>query len=153
MFSPSNVLFIWPDPQMITHLSLPRKYTTTHNDDRREIYVSVGHIFNQRLLDTDEVRNVESQVNGEWNNGRIILEAIVSSDKNPEAEVRDLIIRREMPSVLKSIGIAEKALCSIHPELRRTKIYVRYISHIEKYNKVEYYGLLKDYLPKNKRGD
>jgi hypothetical protein len=132
---------------MITKLSLPRKYTTTHNDDRAEIYISVGHEYNQLLLNTEEVKNVESQVNGYWDKDRIIMSAVVSSEKNPQFEIRERIIKHELPNVLRGIGTAEYALCTICPHLRCTKIYVDFQSHMEKYNRVEYYGRLEDYLP------
>lgn len=136
----------WGSPEMTINLSLPRKYTSTHNDEAKEIYLTVDHHYNQKQLSTDEVKNVETQIIGKWKSKkRIELLVIVSTEKNPQAEIRNRIIRHELPNVLKQIGLAETPLVRLHPKLGRAKIYITFQSIDPKYKAYEYFGRLKDY--------
>ena len=137
----------WESPSIVTNFSLPRKYTSTHNDEAKEVYLTIGHHYNKKQLSTDEVKNVESQVLGKWISAkRIELMVIVSSEKNPQAEIRNTIIRNELPNVLKQIGLAEAGLIALHPKLGRAKIYITFKSIDPKYNKHEYFGRLSKYI-------
>jgi hypothetical protein len=133
--------------EIITNFCLPRKYTNTHNDQTREIYISVGKCYNKNLLSSPEAVNVESQIIGKWvqkkNKYQIILEAIVSSTKNPQSEIRNTIICNELGFVLQGIALAETALLKLHPKLGKTKIYVHFKSNDKAYDRVEYWGKLK----------
>lgn len=146
----SNILLSWETKKAVTHLSYPRKYTSTHNDERKEIYLGIGAEYNKSLLDTEEVKNVESEVLGEWRKckcgkNKIFLTLQVSTVKNPNAVIRDMIFRRELPTVLKAIGLAEAGLIALHPSLKKTPIYIIFKSTDPKYNKKEKWGLLGDY--------
>lgn len=136
----------YEDKGIMTNLSLPRKYTSTHNDETREVYVSIGHDYNNFLLNTDEVKNVESQVIGQWkkngNKYEIHLMVLVSTEKNPQAEIRNKIFCEELGYVLEGIAFAETPLLSKKPKLGRTKIYVHFKSNDPKYNRTEYWHRL-----------
>src|SRR5690348_2501878 len=113
---------------------LPRKYTSTHDDATRQIFLSVGPKYSEQLLSTEEVKNTESQVLGAWHHTRkgykIILRVLVSTVKNPEAAIRDRIFRAEMNKVLQSIALSEKALLCAYPKLAKTPIYIDFISDV-----------------------
>jgi len=132
---------------IITNFSLPRKYTNTHNDKTEEIYISVGKNYNETLLNSPEAVNVESQIIGKWvkkhKHYQIVLKAIISTVKNPQAQIRNTIICNELSVVLEGIALAETALLKLHPELGSTKIYVNFESIDKAYNRVEYWGKLK----------
>ncbi len=141
----------WGNPEMTIDLSLPRKYTSTHNDEKAEVYLTIDHHYNKKQLSTDEVINVESQVVGKWKSKkRIELLVIVSSKKNPQAEIRNKIIRHELPTVLNQIGLAETPLVALHPKLGRAKIYITFRSDDPKYQSYEYFGRLRDYTSSHK---
>ncbi len=135
---------------IITKLNLPRKYTSTHNDDTREIYLSIGHSYNERLLSSTEAVKVESQIIGEWikKKGKyeIRLVAYVSTKKNPQAEFRNKVICAEMSPVLEGIALAETCLLKMHPELIKTKIYIHFKSIDKRYDRVEYWGRLSRWI-------
>lgn len=146
MSSLSTPLY-WGDGEMITSLSLPRKYTSTHNDEKAELYLTIDHHFNKKQLSTDEVINVESQVLGKWKSAkRIELLVFVSTEKNPQAEIRNKIIRAELINVLRQIGLAETGLVALHPKLGKAKIYITFRSIDPKYQSYEYFGRLRDYV-------
>lgn len=131
---------------IITNFSLPRKYTNIHNDQTREIFISVGKNYNKTMLSSPEAINVESQIIGKWiKKNQIVLQAIISTEKNPQAQIRNTIICNELGTVLEGIALAETALLKLHPKLGNTKIYVNFKSIDKKYNRVEYWGKLKNW--------
>lgn len=149
-FNPLNSLLIWGSKKMVTCISVPRKYTSTHDDEKRQIYLSINHVYNAELLNTEEVKKVESQVLGEWERCKcgkykIFLTVQVSTPQNPNAAVRDMIFRRELPSVLHTIALAEQGLMTVHPSLKKTPIYILFESIDPAYCKKEKWGVLGDY--------
>lgn len=143
---PNILNIVYESSQMITSLSLPRKYTTTHNDSPPLLYAAIGHHYNKRLLSSEEVIKLETQIIGKWfrrnNKYEIHFEAIVSTEKNPQAEIRNTIICNELGVVLESIAFAETALLTLYPELAKTKIYVHFRSINSQYKRVEYWNTL-----------
>lgn len=131
----------------IVNFSLPRKYTNIHNDNTQEVLISVGKNYNSIMLASPEAVNLETQITGKWckKNEKyiIVLDAIVSSTKNPVAAIRNTIICKEFDLVLEAIALAETALLKLHPKLGNTKIYIKFHSIDKKYDRVEYWGKLK----------
>jgi hypothetical protein len=133
--------------KIITSFDLPRKYTSTHNDQTKEIYLSIGHEYNKRLLESDEAVKVQSEVVGKWvktkkGKYQINLTVLVSTEKNPQAEFRNIVFCRELGPVLEGIALAESALLKLYPRLASTKIYVHFKSIDPNYNRVEYWHRL-----------
>jgi len=133
-------------------LSLPRKYTSIHNDDTREVFISIGHEYNKLLLDTDEAKNVQSQVIGYWklndDKYEIHLRVLVSTEQNPQSEIRNKIFCEELGYVLEGIAYAEIPLLNRNPRLGNTPIYIHFKSMDPKYNRTEYWHKLAYWLPK-----
>lgn len=132
---------------IITNFSLPRKYTSTHNDVTREIYMSIGQKYNKLLLDSEEAVKFETQVVGKWvkkdNKYEIHLEVLVSTEKNPQAQIRNKIFCAELGPVLEGIALAETALLQSHPKYGNARIFVHFKSIDKKYDRVEYWHRLK----------
>lgn len=137
----------YENSSIITNFSLPRKYTNIHNDETREVLISVGKNYNKTMLSSPEAINVETQITGKWGkkDGKytILLEAIVSTNKNPQAQIRNIIICNELGLVLEAIALAETALLELNPKLAKTKIYVHFKSIDSKYDRIEYWGRLQ----------
>jgi hypothetical protein len=143
----TNILnIIYESSDMITSLCLPRKYTTTHNDVPPLLFAAIGHDYNKRLLSSEEVINAQTQIVGKWirreGEYEIHFAAIVSTEKNPQAQIRNTIICRELGVVLESIAFAETSLLKLHPKLGNTKIYVHFRSIDPTYNRTEYWNTL-----------
>jgi len=132
--------------EVITDFRLPRKYTNTHNDETGEIYISVGHQYNQILLDSEEARVVQSQVVGKWVKVdceyQIHFTVLVSTEQNPNAYIRNFIFCEELGVVLEGFAFAETALLRLHPKLARAKIFVHFKSIDPAYDRVEYWHRL-----------
>ena len=143
----ANILnIVYESSNIITSLCLPRKYTTTHNDVPPLLYAAIGHNYNKRLLSSEEVINAETQIIGKWvqkhNKYEIHFEAIISTEKNPQAEIRNIIICRELGVVLESVAFVETALLKLNPHLAKTKIFVHFKSIDQQYDRVEYWNTL-----------
>lgn len=132
--------------QIITELSLPRRYTSIHNDQLKTIYLSIDHKYNKAMLESEEAVKVQSQVIGRWEKKdgkyRILLTVIVSSPENPQAEIRNFIFCKELGPVLEGIALAESALLKLKPRLSKTKIYIKFKSIDPSYQRVEYWKTL-----------
>lgn len=149
---PSKTWIAYESTKIGTHFSLPRVYTSTHNDDRREIYMFVGTELNEELLAEPEPKNVESQVTGKWKYNdktgkyEIHLKVIVSSEKNPQAEIRNTIYCKEMSTVLEALALSEQGLLLKYPDFKEVRIYITFTSTNKKYSRVEYWGKLKRWV-------
>lgn len=144
---PSMLDIIYDSSKIITSLSLPRKYTTTHNDVPPTLFIGIGHDYNKRLLSTEEVIKNQTEIVGKWEKTiegkyEIHLISFISTEKNPQAEIRNNIICKELGVVLESIAFAETTLLQLHPELGSTKIFVHFKSIDPNYNRTEYWNRL-----------
>lgn len=144
---PSMLDIVYESSNTITSLSLPRKYTTTHNDVPPTLFIGIGHDYNKRLLSTEEVIKNQTEIVGKWvktdcGEYEIHLIAYVSTEKNPQKEIRNKIICEELGVVLESIAFAETTLLKLHPELASTKIFVHFKSIDPAYNRTEYWNKL-----------
>jgi hypothetical protein len=128
---------------MINELSLPRKYTTTHQDFPIKLFLSVGHEYDSCLIANDPDKE---RVTGEWlkkdNKYEIHLEALVSDAQHPNAEERNKEFCNYMSIVLETIGFAETHLLLSHPKLAATRIYIHFKSNDPAYDRVEYWHRL-----------
>jgi hypothetical protein len=144
--NPLLLPIIYESADIITSLSLPRKYTSSHNDTTQQIFISIGHNYNQSLLNNDESLNTQSQVIGEWLeiNGKLAiqLEVLVSTEKNPNAAIRNTIFCNELGVVLEGIAFAETGLLKLHPHLASTKIFIKFHSIDPNYDRTEYWHRL-----------
>lgn len=146
---PSKTLISYEDTKIPTNFSIPRVYTTTHNDARAEVYIHIGKSLNKAMLAEDEPVKNETQVVGKWKkNSRtgkyeIVMEVTVSTLKNPLAMIRNKIFCENMSMVLEGIALAEQGMLLRNPEKKRSKIYVQFRSVDSKYNRVEYWGRLE----------
>jgi len=140
---------------IITDFDLPRKYTSTHNDDTGEIYISIGHEYNTTLLSSVEARIRESQVIGEWikknDQYEIHLKVQVSTKINPNAVIRNEYICKELGLVLEGIAFAETALLKLHSYLMNAKIYIHFRSLDPVYDRVEYWHRIGYWVQNSKK--
>jgi len=140
-FDPLLTSINYESSKIITDFSLPRKYTTSHNDNTMETYVSIGKTYNNNILSNEESIKTESQVIGKWElyKGKYIihLSCYVSTSKNPQSTIRNQIFCAEMWRVLKSISLSESSLLKLYPKLADTKIYIHFKSIDPQYDRYE----------------
>lgn len=139
---------------IIARFELPRKYTSSHNDQTREIYLSIGHKYNKKLLSSEEEIKTESSVIGKWvevstNKYEIHLRVSVSTEQNPQSNIRNTVFCRELGTVIEGIAFAETALFSKYPYLLNTPVIIHFKSIDKKYNRVEYWHKIKYWRSSN----
>lgn len=135
-------------PEIVSSLNLKselakgrwsRKYTWGGH------HITVGSVYDTKLM---ERISDETYALGEWVSPKgsdkfeIRLEVLVSTEKNPNAELRDKYFRSRLGVILEEIVFAETALLRAHPELATTKIRVQFQSLDPKYDRTEYWHRL-----------
>lgn len=155
------------------HLRLPRLYTSTHDDASQQIFVHVGSEYSQALLDTDEIKQFQTQVLGSWSkrisssgsstkktsskSGRceysIRFVVLVSTPQNPYPQLRNAIFCAELNKVLQAVALAESGLLCRRPELAKAKIYIHFSSSVcpEVYDRTECWGTLGEWSCSDKK--
>jgi len=147
----SKLLLSYGDFGVPGHLKLPRKYTSIHNDETAEIFIFVGHEYNQEYLNSEEAKVVQSQVVGKWVKSRcgykIKFQVLVSTPQNPYPFFRNLVFCQELGHVLQGVALIEGTLLARHPELKDTPIEIHFISQVDPaYDRVEEWGTLGHWI-------
>lgn len=146
---PFSLSINYESTDIITSIELPRKYTSAYRD------ISIGHDYNKKILQHDDVIKRQNHVVGEWvkidGKYEIHLNVIVSSEENPDASMRNKMFCDKLGLTLESIAFAETTLLKLHPSLASTKIYIRFHSLEEKYDRTEYWHRLGYWVPDSMR--
>ncbi|MGL4772963.1 MAG: staygreen family protein [Clostridium sp.] len=126
--------------------SIPRCYTLTHSDITGDLFLDIG-----KKHSYEKITSMRDEVLGEWGklSGGYILKIDLHVDGalgNGNVEIRDMIFRRELPLALKAIVYGDRELILGNENLKKASIIVNFNSMNEKYNKVEYWGDVEDYL-------
>ena len=131
--------------------SLPRKYTLTHSDKTGDMFLTIAKNFDEQQISHWYVRFMRDEVLGEWK----------SKNKSKElhlifhisgglifgwAKLRDKIIRSHLKLVFQSIRFGEKKLIQKNRNLDTAPIFAHFISKRKKFNCIENFGQLKDYI-------
>lgn len=147
---PTMLNIVYDSKKESTIFSLPRKYTSTHNDSPPTLYLGIGKKYIDRLLDTEEVKKNQTQILGKWKKEHekyiIQLKVYVSTVTNPQTVIRNSIFCKELGLVLQSIAFAEIPILKEHPNLLKTNIYIKFISNVPEYNRTEKWGKLCDWV-------
>lgn len=146
--NPLSLPITYESKDIINKFTLPRKYTSGHNDKTKEVYLSIGHNYNKQILQSEEEITTESSVIGKWvkvsdNKYEIHLRVLVSTKNNPITPIRNIIFCKELGVVLEGIAFAETCILSKYPNLGNTPIFVHFKSIDKNYNRVEYWSKLK----------
>lgn len=123
-----------------------RTYTMTHSDETEDLFVTVGLVY-----DYDKITNVRDEVLAEWvkENGKYKVNVYVHLDgenNDEETKIRDKIFRNELPLALTAIRYADRKIFTENKELDNAPITVYFNSRLKEYNKIEDWGIFKDYI-------
>ena len=123
-----------------------RKYTLTHSDETADLFLTIDKKYNYEK--TNETRD---EVLAEWkeSDGRYTLKVYLQISLDSDLSktiIRDKIFREELPLALKAIVYGDKEFLKENSELYKAKVIVSFKSDTPKYNKVEEWGIVLDYL-------
>lgn len=132
---------------------IPRLYTLTHSDITGELYLDIGIKFAY-----NKITALRDEVLGEWTKigNRYVLKVDLHIDPpidGQDPSVRDMIFRRELKLALEAIVYGDNEFFYKNKELLDSPIIVYFNSKIEKFNKIECYGVIKDYMDRKSKED
>ncbi|MED6222370.1 Protein STAY-GREEN 1, chloroplastic [Stylosanthes scabra] len=145
-----KVLFLGVDEKKHP-ANLPRTYTLTHSDITSKLTLAISQSINNsqlqgwyNKLQRDEVVAHWKKIKGKMclhvhchiSGGHFLLDLF--------ARLRYYIFCKELPVVLKAFVHGDGDLLRNYPELEEAEVWVYFHSNIPEYNKVEYWGPLKD---------
>lgn len=127
---------------------IPRTYILSHCDFTANLTLTISHVINLEQLrgwySKDDVVAEWKKVNGEM---CLHVHCFVSGPNlllELAAELRYQIFSKELPLVLKAVLHGDSALFTEHPELLDSLVRVYFHSSLQKYNKMECWGPLRD---------
>ena len=150
-FIPGKLFVEYKDNVDINTQKEERKYTLTHSDETADLFLTIG-----KKYDYEKTNETRDEVLVEWKvvDGRNILSIYiqVSLDSSiTKTIIRDKVFREELPLALNAIVYGEKDFLNENPELYKATVIINFKSEISKYNKVEEWGIVADYLKEESR--
>lgn len=130
---------------------IPRQYTITHSDFNGRIFLTVGREYNLAQTKGWYTKLMRDEVYAEWirSNSAYELHVYVHVSGGfvlGTKKWRNQILTREMPLVLQIIRNGDSALFAAHPSLNDARTFVHFRSEDEKYNRIEQFGTLGQYV-------
>lgn len=124
-----------------------RKYTITHSDTKGDVYIRISDRFYVEVYDSLYTRIMRDEVLAEWKTGpelHIYLHVsgglIVGTDS-----WREKIFRKHLSDVIEDIRYADDKLFRKYNYLDNCDVYVHFISHRDRFDRIERFGKLKEY--------
>jgi len=147
--NPEKLHVVYKDSIDIDKLELPRKYTLTHSDSTGELFLTIRTEYDYDQISGLYTRFMRDEVLAEWQkkNGDYELHLFLHVSGGfcfGWAGLRDRIFRHHLPLVLEVIRYGDKELFERMPEVKNAKIFVHFESNRKKYDKIEYFGRIKE---------
>lgn len=130
---------------------IPRKYTLTHSDSTGDLFLTINCEYDETQISKFYTRFMRDEVLAEWieqdNQYELHIYVHVSGGfVFGWAKLRERIFKFHMPLVLNALIYGDKELFEIYPLLNNARILVHFNSKKKKYNKVEDYGIVNNYV-------
>ncbi|XP_058089810.1 protein STAY-GREEN homolog, chloroplastic [Magnolia sinica] len=130
---------------------IPRIYTVTHCDLTANLTLAISDTINIAQLSGWYNKLQRDDVVADWKKVKEEMSLHVHchvSGAHPllelAAEFRYHIFTKELPLVLKAVIYGDSVLFNEHPELMEAQVWVYFHSNLNKYNRIECWGPLKD---------
>ncbi len=131
--------------------ALPRRYTLTHSDLSGDLFLSIGSQYDIEKTAGFYTRLMRDEV----------LAELINPEEGPlfkvychvsgglvlgSARWRYKIFKAELPLAMEALRQGDHALFAQHPELDKTQVNIYFTSANIKYNRMESWGTLADYV-------
>ena len=143
--NPENLTSEFDEGAIKNQSILGRHYTYTHSDSTEEVFLNVGLTYAY-----DKITSTREEILARWRSvkGKFELYAYVYVDgrfnsKTPEE--RNEFFIQELPLALETIIYGDKEFFEVHNGLYDAPVYIHFDSIIENVNRIEYWGIVKDY--------
>ena len=132
-------------------LEIPRLYTLTHSDRTGKLFLSIGLRYDMKVVSRLYTRLMRDEVLAELQNNEGSLEFRVHCHVSGGfvlggAGWRYNILHSELPLALEAIRHGDRLLFEKNPELDHAPVYVHFHSVKKRYNNVEHWGNLADFV-------
>ena len=149
VLKPEKLHVVLKESVEISNLTIPRKYTLTHSDSTGDLFLTIGIDYDYDQISSLYTRFMRDEVLAEWQevNDQYELHLYLHISGGfvfGWAAMRDKIFRYHLPLVLQAILYGDKKIIEENPNLSNSKILVHYKSKKKKYDKIEYFGQIKD---------
>jgi Staygreen protein len=129
----------------------PRRYTLTHSDATGDLFLTIGLNYDNRQVSGIYTRLMRDEVLAEWkedeNGPALHVYCHVSGGLIlGTAGWRYGIFKYHLPMVLEAFRFGDRPLFEAHPDLDQAPVRVHFHSGVARYNKVEDWGKLENYL-------
>jgi len=129
---------------------IPRSYTLTHSDRTGDLYLTIAQRYNKPQISGWYTRLMRDEVLAQWvldgDHPCLRVHCHVSGGLLfGTAGWREDIFRYHMPMVLQSFRYGDRKLFETHPDLDDAAIWVQYHRARSRQDKIEAWGLAKDY--------
>jgi hypothetical protein len=133
------------------NMTVPRYYTLTHSDRTGELFLSIGSQYDTKKISKLYTRLMRDEVLAELVNSEGGFEFRVHCHVSGGFVVgtagwRYNIFRSELPLALEAIRYGDRTLFEENPELDHVSIYIHFHSGKKRYNIVEKWGTLADFV-------
>ncbi len=148
-----------PDKLHVTYLAgtipdnlrLPRCYTLTHSDVTGDLFLSIGSQYDTRKISKFYTRLMRDEVLAEITNEEDALVFKIYCHVSGgivfgRAKWRYNIFQSQLPLVLEAIRHGDDILFKQNPELDQTPVLIHFKSTDSRFNKVERWGVMADYI-------
>ena len=130
---------------------VPRCYTLTHSDLSGDLFLTIGPRFNRKQISGLYTRLMRDEVLAEWEREdqgpALHVHCHVSGGLAiGPARFRLAMFRRELPLVLEALRHGDRRLFQARPTLDRAPILVHFHAARRRADRVEHWGVPKDYL-------
>lgn len=150
-FIPEKLFVEYKDNVGINTKKEERKYTLTHSDETADLFLTIG-----KKYDYEKTNETRDEVLAEWKvvDGRDTLSVYlqVSLDSSlSKTIIRDKVFREELSLALNAIVYGEKDFLKENTQLYKATVIINFKSEIPKYNRIEEWGIVIDYLNEDTR--
>jgi hypothetical protein len=128
----------------------PRCYTLTHSDTTGELFLTIGPVYDYEQISGWYTRFMRDEVLATWetNEEKMALHVHVHVSGGlilGPAQWRDKIFRQHMPMVLEAFRYGDRELVTKYPTMDQAPIIIHFHASRPKHDRVETWGLLRDY--------
>jgi hypothetical protein len=137
----------------LRELILPRRYTLTHSDSTRDIFLSIGSEYNRKQISRLYTRFMRDEVLIElfYDGKDYILRVFCHVSGGfilGTAGWRSAIFHAELPLVLEAMRYGDRFLFENKPELDNASVQIHFQSKHKKYYQIENWGPVSRYRKK-----
>ena len=148
--NPKKLHITQKDPTKTDKFNIPRKYTLTHSDSTGELFLTIGADYDLAQISGRYTRFMRDEVLAEWQKNENEYELHIHVHVSGGfvfgwASMRERIFRHHLPLVLQTFRYGDKEIFNLFPFLDESPIFVHFNSKNDKNNKIEEFGLIKEY--------